>query len=211
MPLVDKEIYRFDRFVLDPVDRILSCDGTPVSLTPKAFDTLISLVRNQGRMVTKEEFLRQVWPDTFVEEINLAVNISAIRKALGESPQECRFIATIPGRGYRFVAEVRNLSDENGKWSGAADRATVVADLESPEVASRAATIRDESAAVPVKRRLFTLATPAALTLLIAAIFAGYLWRGEKQTKVSGPPNAIWPTLRDWSPLRSYSRLIPTI
>lgn len=80
MPLVDKEIYRFDRFLLDPVERVLSCDGTPVSLTPKAFETLICLVRNQGRMVTKDELLRQVWPDTFVEEINLAVNISTIRK-----------------------------------------------------------------------------------------------------------------------------------
>src|SRR5215469_4780130 len=121
MPLLDKEIYRFDRFVLDPVERILSCDGTPVSLTPKALDTLICLVRNQGRMVTKDELLKQVWPGTFVEEINLAVNISAIRKVLGESPQQCRFIATVPGRGYRFVAEVRNLSDQNGNgnWTGA--------------------------------------------------------------------------------------------
>jgi DNA-binding winged helix-turn-helix (wHTH) protein/tetratricopeptide (TPR) repeat protein len=106
MPLVDKEMYRFGRFVLDPVERILSCDGTPVSLTPKAFDTLICLVRNQGRMVTKDELLRQVWPDTFVEEINLAVNISTIRKALGENPQDWRFIATVPGRGYRFIAQV---------------------------------------------------------------------------------------------------------
>ena len=74
MSLVDKEIYRFDRFVLDPAERILSCDGTAVSLTPKAFDTLLCLVRNQGRMVTNHELLRQVWPDTFGEEINLAVN-----------------------------------------------------------------------------------------------------------------------------------------
>src|SRR5215469_5482490 len=106
MPLVDKDVYRFDRFLLDPVERILSCDGSPVSLTPKAFDTLMCLVRNQGRMVTKDELLSQVWPDTFVEEINLAVNISTIRKALGENAQDYRFIATVPGRGYRFIAQV---------------------------------------------------------------------------------------------------------
>ena len=64
--MADKEIYRFDRFVFDPAERILSCDGSPVSLTPKAFDTLLCLVRNQGRMVTKDELLKQVWPDTFV-------------------------------------------------------------------------------------------------------------------------------------------------
>jgi TolB-like protein/DNA-binding winged helix-turn-helix (wHTH) protein/Tfp pilus assembly protein PilF len=187
MPLVDKEIYQFDRFVLDPVERILSLEGTSVPLTPKAFDTLICLVRNQGRMVTKDELLRQVWPDTFVEEVNLAVNVSAIRKALGESPQECRFIATIPGRGYRFVAEVRNFSDQKGEWFGPAEDPTVVADSENPEVASGASTLRDKSAAVPVKRRVFTFAIPAALALLIAAISAGYLWRGETRTKVSAP------------------------
>ena len=187
MPLVDKEIYQFDRFVLDPIERILSCEGTAVPLTPKAFDILICLVRNQGRMVTKDELLRQVWPDTFVEEINLAVNISAIRKALGERPQECRFIATVPGRGYRFVAEVRNLCDQHEKWSGAAENPTV-ADSESAEADSwTAAELRDKSAATPGTRRLFTLGIPAALALLIAAILAVYLWHGEKQTKVSTP------------------------
>jgi len=79
MSLADKEIYRFGHFILDPTERVLSCEGMPVSL------------------------LKQVWPDTFVEEVNLAVNISAIRKALGENPQDCRYIATVPGRGYRFV------------------------------------------------------------------------------------------------------------
>jgi len=154
MPLVEKEMFQFDRFVLDPVERILSCDGTSVSLTPKAFDTLICLVRNQGRMVTKDELLRQVWPDTFVEEVNLAVNISAIRKALGESPQECRFIATVPGRGYRFVAEVRNISDRagDGNSSAAAEHATVAADSEdrkiSPTVGNGSSALGDKPAVV---------------------------------------------------------------
>ena len=80
MPLVDKEIYRFDRFRLDPVERLLLCDGIPVSLTPKAFDTLTCLVRNQGRMVTKDELLKQIWPDTFVEDVNLAVTINNVCK-----------------------------------------------------------------------------------------------------------------------------------
>ena len=78
----------------------------PLILTPKVFDTLLCLVRNRGRVLTKDEILQEVWPDTFVEEVNLAVNISTLRKALGEGPQEGRFIATVPGRGYRFVAQV---------------------------------------------------------------------------------------------------------
>jgi DNA-binding winged helix-turn-helix (wHTH) protein len=83
MSLMEKEIYEFGPFLLDQTERILSCDGAMVSLTPKAFETLLCLVRNQGRVLTKDELLKQIWPDTFVEEVNLAVNISAIRKALG--------------------------------------------------------------------------------------------------------------------------------
>ena len=191
MPLVDKEVYRFDRFVLDPVERILSCDGAPVSLTPKAFDTLICLVRNQGRMVTKDELLKQVWPDTFVEEINLAVNISTIRKALGENPQECRFIATVPGRGYRFVAEVHNIADQNAdtNWSGTPKRAKTTVDSDDPEIrhntGNGSAFGHRPAAAAPGKRSLLMLAIPAVLTLAITAILASYLWRGQKQTKES--------------------------
>src|SRR6516162_11916243 len=76
MSLAEKEIYRFGHFTLDLTERVLSCQGIPVSLTPKAFDTLLCLVRNHGHMLTKDELLNQVWPDTFVEEVNLAVTVS---------------------------------------------------------------------------------------------------------------------------------------
>jgi len=116
MSLVQKETYKFGPFILDPAERVLSCEGMTVSLTPKAFETLLCLVRSPGRMLTKDELLKQIWPDTFVEEVNLAVNISALRKALGETPQEARYIATIPGHGYRFIAEVQELEwDESEK------------------------------------------------------------------------------------------------
>src|SRR5215469_2146644 len=110
MSQAEKEIYNFGHFTLDPAERVLSCEGKPLSLTPKAFDTLLYLVRNPGRMLTKDELLKQVWPGTFVEEVNLAVNISTLRKTLGESPQDPRYIATVQGRGYRFVADVRQIS-----------------------------------------------------------------------------------------------------
>src|SRR5215469_4181845 len=136
MSLMEKEIYEFGPFLLDPAEHMLSCEGHPVSLTPKAFETLVCLVRNQGRMLTKDELLKQIWPDTFVEEVNLAVNISTVRKALGENPQDCRFIATIPGRGYRFVAEVRKIADrtENNAVSDADTTVVEVANgTERPE------------------------------------------------------------------------------
>ena len=110
MSLTEKEMYEFGPFSLDPAERIISRDGTPLPLTPKVFDTLVCLVRNRGRLLTKDELLKEVWPGTFVEEVNLAVNISTLRKTLGESPQDPRYIATVQGRGYRFVADVRQIS-----------------------------------------------------------------------------------------------------
>ena len=80
--------------------------GRPVSLTPKATDTLLALVERHGRLVTKEELFHIVWPDAFVEENNLAQNISMLRRALGESTGSGHFIETVPKRGYRFVGDV---------------------------------------------------------------------------------------------------------
>jgi TolB-like protein/DNA-binding winged helix-turn-helix (wHTH) protein/Flp pilus assembly protein TadD len=110
-----RELYEFGSFVLDPQERILSRDGMPIPVTPKVFDTLLCLVRNQGRVLTKEDLLQEIWPDTFVEEVNLAVNISTLRKLLGENPQDGRYIVTVSGRGYRFVAQVqRSVSPDEG-------------------------------------------------------------------------------------------------
>jgi serine/threonine-protein kinase len=98
--------YQFGAFELDPVRRVLLKDGRPVALKPKVFETLLVLVRNSGRVMDKDELMQQVWPDTVVEEVNLAHNISVLRKALGQTSDENRFIITVPGRGYGFVAEV---------------------------------------------------------------------------------------------------------
>jgi DNA-binding winged helix-turn-helix (wHTH) protein/tetratricopeptide (TPR) repeat protein len=99
-----KDIYRFDEFELDPSKRILARNGAPAPLSPKAFDLLTFLVLNPGRVLSKEELLKSVWPDSFVEEGNLAQHISWLRKALGDR-SAC--IATIPGRGYQFTAQVQ--------------------------------------------------------------------------------------------------------
>jgi DNA-binding winged helix-turn-helix (wHTH) protein len=98
--------YNFDNFELDPVRRVLSKGGNPIALKPKVFETLLVLVLNSGRVMDKDELMQQVWPDTVVEEVNLAHNISVIRKALGQRSDENRFVITVPGRGYGFVGEV---------------------------------------------------------------------------------------------------------
>ncbi|HWS99779.1 MAG TPA: winged helix-turn-helix domain-containing protein [Pyrinomonadaceae bacterium] len=101
------EAYEFDSFRMELVSRRLLRDGQPVRLTTKDFDILLLLVSNRGRVVTKEELMGHVWPEQFVEENNLTVRVSALRKLLGESHERARYIQTVQGRGYRFVAKVR--------------------------------------------------------------------------------------------------------
>src|SRR6266511_5451375 len=104
----DKHFYEFGPFRLDTAERLLLRDGQHVPLTPKAFETLLILVENCGRVMDKDEMMKKVWPDTFVEEVNLAKNVSCLRKILATEHLE-HYIETIPKRGYRFVADVREV------------------------------------------------------------------------------------------------------
>jgi len=102
--------FLFDQFQLDLQNERLLFNGEPITLQRKAFETLTVLVKNSGRIVSKEEFLQELWPDSFVEEGSLTVNISLLRKALGEGQDGRKYIETIPRRGYRFIAAVREHS-----------------------------------------------------------------------------------------------------
>ncbi len=106
--------YAFGPFVLDPISRRLWRDGEAVAITARVFDILVVLVRRQGQPIDKDVLIEQVWGDLAVEEGNLARNVSTLRKLLGEAPDDHRFIVTLPGRGYQFVAEVEPLPIENG-------------------------------------------------------------------------------------------------
>jgi eukaryotic-like serine/threonine-protein kinase len=107
MSFISKGLYVFDEFELNPSARAFRRKSEPVSLSPKAFEVLTYLVANPGRVVTKDELLKAVWPDSFVEESNLAQHISWLRKALAD---KSKYITTVPGRGYQFTAEVRTES-----------------------------------------------------------------------------------------------------
>ena len=107
-----KHFYEFGPFRLDQRKRRLMRDGEPLRLTPKALDLLLVLVEERGRTVEKDELLEKVWAGTVVEENNLNQNITALRKSLGDSRQDSQYIATVPGRGYRFVADVRKVEEE---------------------------------------------------------------------------------------------------
>ncbi len=107
-----KVLYEFGKFRCDPREHLLLCGDKPVSLSPKSFEILVALIQSNGRLLTKEEIMQQVWPDSFVEEANLTVNISALRKVLGEGPGGQQYIETVPKRGYRFVAKVTEQQDD---------------------------------------------------------------------------------------------------
>ena len=103
--------YEFGSFHLNPRERWLLVDGRPLSLTPKAFLTLVALVERGGQLIDKQELMDRLWPDAVVEEGTLARNISDLRRVLGEGPGERKYIETVPKRGYRFVAPVRVIAN----------------------------------------------------------------------------------------------------
>jgi eukaryotic-like serine/threonine-protein kinase len=107
-----RELYEFGPFRVDPEKETLLRAGEPVPLTPKTFQILLVLVRHSKEVVTKDDLMKTVWPDTFVEEANLSRNIFMLRKALGESPQDHRYVVTVPGRGYRLAESVHLVPEQ---------------------------------------------------------------------------------------------------
>ena len=133
------KVYEFGPFLLDPDRDVLLKGGGPVPLPPKAYALLLALVRAGGRTVSKEEILREVWPDTAVEEQNVGQNVLLVRRALGDEAGRPIYVLTVPRRGYRFVAEVREKHpDEVAPVGAAAEDAPTpdAARAEPPETGS---------------------------------------------------------------------------
>jgi len=121
-----KQLYEFGPFRLDIDERLLMRDGRMAPLPPKVFDTLLVLVENSGRVVSKDELMQSLWPDTFVEESNLTQNISQLRRALSEGTAGAQYIETIPKRGYRFVANVQPVVEgDAGSSNGESEAESV--------------------------------------------------------------------------------------
>ena len=108
----EAQAYSFGPFRLLPGERVLRRGDQTLAISPKAFDALLMLVRRPGHLILKGEFMNALWPDSFVEEVNLANNISALRKALGDDASDRRYIQTVPKQGYRFLPSVTSI------WSG---------------------------------------------------------------------------------------------
>ena len=133
-----KLLCEFGPFRLDSYEHLLLRDGAPVMLTPKAFEALVVFIERRGRLVEKDELLKILWPDSFVEEHNLANHISTLRKALGEAKSTPQYIETVSKRGYRFVAEVRVLPDEVTKVIPQGNTLAAVGIEEETEAQARA-------------------------------------------------------------------------
>src|ERR1700730_6441027 len=111
----EKHFYEFGPFRLDPAERLVLRNNQTIPLTPKAFETLLLLVENSGHLLTKDELMKRLWPETFVEEANLAQNISAIRRVLDDKNGEAHYIETVAKGGYRFTGETRKIDREPPK------------------------------------------------------------------------------------------------
>src|ERR1700689_3384083 len=113
MSMTPQGIYQFGKLRIDVLARTLRREAELVTLNRRAFDVLLYFVQNPGRVLTREELLKNAWPDAFVDESSLAQSISVLRRALEEKPGDNSYIVTLPGRGYQFVSPVQVIASEN--------------------------------------------------------------------------------------------------
>jgi DNA-binding winged helix-turn-helix (wHTH) protein/TolB-like protein/Tfp pilus assembly protein PilF len=164
--------YRFANFTVNERNRELFCDGQPVMLTPKAFDILLVFLKNPDRLLEKEELMETVWESKFVEEGNLARNVSTLRKALGGDARDHRYIVTVPGRGYRFVAEIETEILEN--------KSSELNEHDSQKIVGSHSIAGDT-------RKKRALAIGVLIIVLVPTIFAWFFYRSQKS---AGEPEA---------------------
>jgi TolB-like protein/DNA-binding winged helix-turn-helix (wHTH) protein len=189
-------IYEFGPFRLDSVRRTLLRDGEPVALTSKVFDTLLVLLEHRAEVLSKDQLMTALWPDVWVEENNLTQHISMLRKALGERAGEHRYVVTVPGRGYSFVAGVREVLPDNDVGliveQSAGSKVTVDTEAEAPEeqlaeasvsaIASVPAIASAISFNAPPRRGQRLVLTIAFIILAVATVSAYRLW-AERHTR----------------------------
>lgn len=163
-----KKFYEFANFRLDLSQKVLQRDGKPVPLTPKVFDTLNILIESAGELIGKDELIQKIWQDNFVEESNLTSNIKTLRKALGDDAAQPQFIETVPRRGYRFIAEVRETVEANFHK------------LDSGQLISK-----------PIQRNYFgflqKLLLPAACIIIVGIFLIGFWFARSKSLQSDAP------------------------
>lgn len=189
--MVIMPVYSFGPFHINSTTRILTRAGQPVPLTPRALELLLVLLERQGAIVSKDELLQRVWPDLLVEENSIYQNVAAVRRALGEKPGENRFVVTVPGRGYSFVAPLLK-------------REIPAAEDSAPSMMNRqSAPARTTNTGAPGWERGFARPRSGAqllwlalcLGLLTVAVLAWYYWRRQDRAVIQTSPRRQPPGL----------------
>lgn len=203
-----KQLYQFEQFQMDVANRLLLRNGETVAVAPKVFDLLLLLVERSGDVLEKDELMKLLWPDTFVEDNNLTVSMSALRKALGDGKEGVKFIETIPRRGYRFVAQVRKTNEFLAPATNNAESFSALALVEPAGTESFSTDFAPEieplttaapqigSSRQPQARNNFL----AVGGLLLMALVAGAFWWGRQPATGSGEIRSIAVL-----PLKSFS------
>jgi|GEM_PF-3112573 len=165
--------YRFGEFEVDPANRSCTRDGVSLAVSGKVYEILLALVENPGRLLSKDELLERVWPNEFVEEGNLARNVSTLRKALGDNGKEHKYILTVPGHGYRFIPDVLKTVPGQLEFVEEIVEPTAQADETDPDC-------------VPKVDKDGTAGITAVGIFAPRRRFAGRLWRGPLIVAVCG-------------------------
>jgi len=203
---LQSQFYEFDEFRIDVVKRLLLRDtGETIPLTPKIFDTLLYLVENNGKVIEKDELMSAIWTDTIVEENNLNKNISVLRRVLGEKPGEHRFIVTVPGHGYKFVADVtkeREMSEPSAVVDGSTASQLQISDDElqtenqsqiknlkseiiiNPKIANQFATDKGQRTKDGKSNRFWFVAVFIGFIISLS-LLGFYVWRGNEKSVVA--------------------------
>src|SRR5208337_2875992 len=181
-------IFQFGEFQIDARARTLRREEEIVTLNRRAFDVLLYFVQNPGRVLTRDELLKNVWPDTFVDENSLAQSISVLRRALEEKPGDNSYIVTLPGRGYQFVAPVRVVPDNlailpDATAGPSQGRSGLV--FQQELIRTSVITEEKQQLSLPLPRRRVEMRLVAALAIAAAAVAGIYAW---KQSHRAQPP-----------------------
>ena len=176
-------ILQFKDFTIDTVEKVLLREGMPVALAPKVFETLLVLLESHGRIVPKEELMKRLWPDTFVEEANLTFNIQQLRKSLGDNARSPIYIQTIARRGYRFIAAVEPLSGDNSEVQNTEPAVAPVPEIVPALAAKHVSTPPQVTSSLIRTRPILILTVIGVAAAALALIAWGVGNRGKRSTE----------------------------
>jgi DNA-binding winged helix-turn-helix (wHTH) protein len=183
-----KVLYEFGPFRVDPEKQLLLREDLPVAISPKVFETLLMLIRHSREVVSKDDLMKALWPDAFVEEANLSQNIFMLRKALGDTPEDRHYIVTLPGRGYRFAEQVRTVTQDGGD-------VVIESRSRAQMVVEQAGTAPSETpSALPGSRRRsrrYLAPIGSVLALVGVLVLAAVFFRLRQQPQVLGEKNSV--------------------